>query len=110
MNVTSYIQNKTLIIIFHKIHGMLHFSPPVFINQKMESRYYLNSTFQVQYFNVIFRQFILNIYFDHNLNNLGLYEKNFASNYQKVMILQELYIFFECMYIGDKKKIITDFF
>ena len=73
----------------------------------MESRCYLNSTFQVQYFNVIFRKFILNIYFDHNLNNLGLYEKNFASNYQKVIILQDMQKSFGHMYIGGKEIIIT---
>ena len=36
-------------------------SPPGFINQENETRCDLNATFQMLYFNVLFRQLILNI-------------------------------------------------
>ena len=38
-------------------------SPPGFINRENWTRYYLNATIQLLYFNVLFRQFILNIDF-----------------------------------------------
>ena len=109
-SVVSYRKQKLFIIILPKIDGIFQFCLHQDSIIKMESRCYFNSTFQVQYFNVIISQLIPNIDCDHILKNLDLDDNNFASNYQKVMILQELYIFFEYMYIGDKKKIITDFF
>ena len=36
-------------------------SPPGFINQENETICYLNATFQLLYFNVLFRQLVLNI-------------------------------------------------
>ena len=36
-------------------------SPPGFINRENETRYYLNATMQLLYFNVLVRQLILNI-------------------------------------------------
>ena len=36
-------------------------SPPGFINQENETRCYLNATFQLLYFNVLFRKLVLNI-------------------------------------------------
>ena len=82
--------------------------PTQFINQKDESRYYLNSTFQVQYFNVIFRQVIVNIDDDLILKKLGFDDNNFAYKYQKAIILQELQNIFGNRYKGSQKKIPTD--
>ena len=46
-------------------------SPPGFINQENETRCYLNATLQLLYFNVIFRQLVLNIDCYTMLNGLG---------------------------------------
>ena len=45
-------------------------SPPGFINRENETRFYLNATFQILYFNVLFRQLIHKIYCYTMLNGL----------------------------------------
>ena len=45
-------------------------SPPGFINRENETRFYLNATFQLLYFNVIFRQLVLKINCYTMLNGL----------------------------------------
>ena len=45
-------------------------SPPGFINRENETRFYLNATLQLLYFNVHFRQLVLNIDCYTTLNGL----------------------------------------
>ena len=45
-------------------------SPPGFINQENETICYLNATFQLLYFNVLFRQLVLNVECYTMLNGL----------------------------------------
>ena len=80
------------------------FSSSGLINQQNESRFYPNLTVQMKYYNIVFREFILiidceEIFHYHNIDG-----KNFASHFQKVVILQELQKMFELLYIGKNHK------
>ena len=85
-------------------------SLPGFINQENETRCYLNSTFQLLYFNVIFRELVFKINFYTILNGLKRESQYFVHNFQKIMILRELQICFGEIYLGGKKTISTDMF
>ena len=83
---------------------VIYFSTSGCINQQHESGCYLNSTIQVQYFNVILRKFILNNDCDHIFNNYYFDDNNFSSQYKKVIILQDLQ---NILKNGLKEKIVT---
>ena len=82
-------------------------SPPVFINKENETRCYLNSTFQLLYFNVLFRELIFKINCYTMLNGMKTESQYFVHNFQKIMILRELQKCFGEIYLGEK-KICTD--
>ena len=65
-------------------------SPPGFINRENETRFYLNATLQLFYFNVLFRLLVLNIECYTMLNVQGGGSQHFVHNYQNIMIMKEL--------------------
>ena len=65
-------------------------SPSGFINQKHETRCYLNLNLRVQYDNIIFTEMILNINCEYIFNYIDTYDHDFILNHQKVVILEEL--------------------
>ena len=77
-------------------------SPPGFINRENETRCYLNATIQLLYFNVIFRQFILNINVYTTMIGLDKNYLYFVHNYQEIMIRKELKNCFGEIYLGKK--------
>ena len=74
--------------------------PSEFINQKHETRCYLNSTLQLQYHNIIIREMIFIIDFESIVNHLDTDNHDFVLNHQKVVILEELQKIFRQLYIG----------
>ena len=69
-------------------------SPTGFINGQDESRFYFNSSFQVPFFNIFFRQLIMNINFEPIIENLDNSKDNQRGYIQKIMIPQAvLHIF-----------------
>ena len=83
-------------------------SPPGFINRENETRCCLNSTFQLLYFNVLFRELVLKINCYTMLNGLKRESQDFVHKFQKIMILRELEKCFGEIYLGGKKS--TDMF
>ena len=80
-------------------------SPSNFIDKIFESRYYLNSTIQVQFCKYNFRQFIFKICCDDMTNNFDIIEDNFSSHYQSVSILKQLQFFRErCTLVGNNNR------
>ena len=79
-------------------------TPIGFRNGQYESRCYVNSSFQVLFFNIyIFRTLIMNIDCDRMLTNLDNSTEDYNGHLQEIMILQVIQqIFFE-MLIGGKK-------
>ena len=63
-------------------------STPGFINRENETRYYLNATLQLLYFNVLFRKLVLNIDCYTMLNGLREKSQHFVHDYQKIMIMR----------------------
>ena len=78
-------------------------SPPVFINRENETRCYLNSIFQLLYFNVLFRELVFKTNCYAMLNGLKRESQDFAHNSQNIMILRELHKCFGEIYLGGKK-------
>ena len=77
-------------------------------NDQDESRCYVNSTFQVLFFNISFRTLIMNIYCDIMLTNLDNSLDDYNGHIQNIMILQVIQqIFFE-MLIGGRKIVNSD--
>ena len=85
-------------------------SPPGFVNRENETRYYLNSTFQHLYLNVLFGELVFKIDRYTMLNGLKRESQHFVHNFQKIVILRELQIKFGEIYLGGKKAISTDMF
>ena len=77
-------------------------SPPDFINRENETRCYLNATFQFLYFNVLFRQLILNVDLYTRMNVQGK-SQHFVHNFQKIMIMMDLQKYFGEIYLGGGK-------
>ena len=101
--------NRICLVYYTRIQSeSSNFPPTGFINKKDEYICYINSTFKVQYFNVIFRQLIMNIDCDLILKNLDFDDNNSASNYQKELILQYLQNIFGHMCIDGQKTLITE--
>ena len=65
-------------------------SPPGFINRENETICYLNATFQLLYFNVLFRELVPKIDCYTMLNGLKRKSQYFVHNFQNIMILREL--------------------
>ena len=59
-----------------------------FINCQDESRCYVNSSFQVLFFNIFSRQVIMNIDCEKNIENMDNSEDNYRGYVQNIMILQ----------------------
>ena len=55
-------------------------SPPSFINRENETRRYLNSTFRLLYFNILFRELVFKINFYTMLNGLKIGNQDFVRN------------------------------
>ena len=66
--------------------------PPGFINNKNKKRCYFNATIQMLYFDILFRQFILNIDCDNIMNFININNEKFSYHYQKILIVKELQI------------------
>ena len=58
------------------------------INDQDESMYYVNSSFQVHFFNIYLRQLILNIDCDKIIEELDNSEDEFSDNFQKILLLR----------------------
>ena len=62
-----------------------------------ESRCYVNSSFQVLFFNIFFRLLIMNIYYENMIERIGNSEDDYRGYIQKNMILEVIQqIFLEC--------------
>ena len=82
-------------------------TPTGFMNGQDESRYYVNSSFQVHFSNIYFRQLILN---GKIIKELDDSEDEFNSNLQKILILRVIQqICFEMLF-GRRKIFYTDYF
>ena len=80
-------------------------TPTGFRNDQDESRCYVNSTFQVLFFNIFFRALIMNIDCDMMLRNLDNSLDDYNSHIQKIMILQVIQKMFSEMLIGGRKVV-----
>ena len=78
-------------------------TPLGFINQENETGCHFNSTNQLLYYNVLFRQLILNINCDTIMTCLDKSNKTFAYHYQKITTIKELQHCFGEIYLGGKK-------
>ena len=85
-------------------------TPTVFINGKYKSRFYVNSSFQVLFFNIFFRQLIMNIYCEKFIEHINNSEDDYSGYVQKIMILQIIQQIFCEMLIGGGKIINSDMF
>ena len=81
-------------------------TPTGFINLK--KRCYSNATIQILYFNFIFIRFILNIDCNNMRNSLDKNDNQFASHYQKILILKESQKCFGEMYLCGKKTFLSN--
>ena len=63
-------------------------TPIIFRNDQDESRCYVNSTFQMLFFNTFFRTLIMNIDCDIMLTNIDNIIDDYNGHIQKIMILQ----------------------
>ena len=80
-------------------------SLPGFMNQENETRFYLNSTFQLLYFNVIFRELVFKINCYTMLNGPKRESQDFVHNFQKIVVLRELQKHFDEIYSEGKNNI-----
>ena len=78
-------------------------SPPGFINRENETRCCLNSTFQLLYFNVIFRELVFKINYYTMMNDLKRESQDFLHNFQNIMIMRELQKNVGERYLGGEK-------
>ena len=83
-------------------------TPTGFKNDQEKSRCYVNSTFQVLFFNVFFRSLIMNIDCDMMLRNLDKSSDDYNSHVTKIMILQVIQKMFCEMLIGGRKVVNSD--
>ena len=84
-------------------HYISSMTPTGFINGQYELRFYVNSLFQVIFFNIFFRQLIMNIDCEKIIENLDNSEDNYRAYIQKIMILQVIQQIFCKMLIGGRK-------
>ena len=85
-------------------------TPIGFRNDQDELRCYVNSTFQVLFFNICFRTLIMNINSYRILTNLDNSTDDYNGNLQKIMILQVIQHIFCEILIGGKKTVNSDVF
>ena len=83
-------------------------TPIGFKNDQDESRCYVNSTFQVLFFNIFFRTLIMNIYCDIMLKNIGNSIDDYNDHIQKIMILQVIQQMFCEMFFGGRTIVNSD--
>ena len=85
-------------------------TPTLIINYQYESRCYVNSSFQVRFFNIYFRQLILNIDYERFIEELYGSEYEFSANFQKNLTLRVIQ-HISCEMLTDGRKIVyTDSF
>ena len=105
--------NRTYIIQYEKKfysnirEGSTHIPvlpPSGFINEKDETRCHLNSTLQIQYYNIIFREMILNIDCEYIFSHLDTDDHDIILNQQMILILEELQKLVGQLYIGGKMQ------
>ena len=84
---------------------ILWMTPTGFINGQDESRCYVNFSFQVLFFDILFRQLIMNFDCEKMLNNLDDSEDDFRSCFQKIVIMKIFNQFF-CEMLFDERKIV----
>ena len=85
-------------------------TPIGFRNGQDESRCYVNSSFQVLFFQYIFRTLIMNINCDRMLINLDNSKDDYNGNLQKIMIPQVIQQILCEMLIGGRKFVNSDGF
>ena len=96
LNYISNFNNKHIIRCYNKTisnipEGPRYISsmtPTGFINGQDESICYVNSSFQVIFYNIFFRTLIMNIDCERMLKNLDNITDDYISYIQKIMILQ----------------------
>ena len=82
--------------------------PTGFRNDQDESRCYVNSTFQVLFFNIFFRTLFMNIDCDRMLTNIDNSIDDYNGHIQKIMILRVIQQIFCEMLIGGRKIVNSD--
>ena len=85
-------------------------TPTGFINGQDESRCYVNSLFQVVFFDIFFSPLIMNIDCDEIMENMDSTADYYRSYIQKIVILQVIQKIFCQILIGERKNNYTDSF
>ena len=85
-------------------------TPIGFRNGQDESICYVNSSFQVIFFNIFFRTLIMNIDCKKYIENLDNNTDDYNGYVQKIMILQVIKQIFYEMLIGGRKIVNSDVF
>ena len=98
--------NKTISNVPEERRYIPSMTPTGFINGQYESRCYVNSSFQLLYFNVFFRQLIMNIDCEKIIESLDNSKDYYRGYIQKIMILQVIQQNF-CEMLIDGRKIVN---
>ena len=83
-------------------------TPTGFMNGQYKSRCYVNSSFQVLFFNILFRTLIMNIYCEKNIGNMDNSSDDYRGYIQKIMILQVIQHIFGEILIGGRNVFSSD--
>ena len=83
-------------------------TPIGFRNGQDESRCYVNSSFQVLFFNIFFRTLIMNIDCERLLTNLDNSTDDYNGNLQKIVVLRVIQQIFCVLFIGGKNIVNSD--
>ena len=84
--------------------------PTRFINVQYESICYVNSSFQVIFFNIFFTRLIMNIDCEKYREHMDNCKDNYRGYIQKIVILQVIQNIFCGMLIGRRKLLTVIFF
>ena len=85
-------------------------TPIGFRNVQDESRCYVNSSFQVIFFNIFFRTLIMNINCEIMLTNMDNSTDDYNGHLHKIMILRVIQQILCEIFIGGKKIVKSDVF
>ena len=86
--------NKTISDIPEEPRVISSMTPTGLINGQDDSICYVNSSFQVLFFNIFFRQLIMNIDCEKIIENMDNSEDDYRYYIQKIMILQVIQLVF----------------
>ena len=106
----SYSYTISLYPAYQEEQYITRMTPTGFINVQYESICGANSSFQVHFFNIYFRQLIFNIDCAKNIEEIYDSEDGFSSNFHKVVIIQVIQNIVYEMLIGGRKPVYTNSF